>query len=154
MLLYHHVTFKEIQARHGDTCNSSTNEVEAGESWVQGHPQIHMEFEASLSYLRPCGRRWKGKPKKPSVMPKTAELGGNEIHSLYLPAQNLPTSPSPSHNSKSQLSQWEDYTTLFPLGRKRGPSKRVFLTALAAPASELVHPSLAVCISLSLKPGS
>lgn len=59
---------------------------------VQGHPQIHTEFEASLSYLRPYGRRWKGKPKKPSVMPKTAELG------VILDPCSLSSSLDSSHN--------------------------------------------------------
>lgn len=30
-------------------CNSSTREVETGESGVQGLPQLHREFEASLA---------------------------------------------------------------------------------------------------------
>ena len=35
----------------GVPCNSSTWEVEARGSGVQGHPQIHSEFEASMNYL-------------------------------------------------------------------------------------------------------
>jgi hypothetical protein len=32
-------------------------EIKAGESAVQGHPQMHSEFEVSLEYIRPCLKR-------------------------------------------------------------------------------------------------
>ena len=35
------------------TCHSSSQEVTAGGSRVQGHSQLHREFKASLGYLRP-----------------------------------------------------------------------------------------------------
>lgn len=35
------------------TYNPSTWEVKSGKSGVQGHPQVHNEFKASLSYRRP-----------------------------------------------------------------------------------------------------
>lgn len=36
-------------------CMSSTQEVETGRSEAQGHPQVHIEFKASLEYRgRPC----------------------------------------------------------------------------------------------------
>lgn len=35
-------------------CNSSTWEVEVGESWVPSHRQLRNEFQASLDYMRLC----------------------------------------------------------------------------------------------------
>lgn len=34
-------------------CDPSIQEVEAGGSGVQDHPQLHSEFKASLAYVRP-----------------------------------------------------------------------------------------------------
>lgn len=47
------------KAKHGgmvaNSCGpSSTQEAEAGESRVDGLPQLHYVSEASLAYLRPC----------------------------------------------------------------------------------------------------
>lgn len=35
-------------------CNLSTWDMVLGGSEIQGHPQLHGEFEASLAYTRPC----------------------------------------------------------------------------------------------------
>lgn len=35
-------------------CNSNIQEVEAGKTGIQGHPQLLSEFETSLRYRRPC----------------------------------------------------------------------------------------------------
>lgn len=35
-------------------CNPSTWEVDTGRADVQGQPQVHSEFEASLIYMKPC----------------------------------------------------------------------------------------------------
>lgn len=35
------------------TYNSSTREVKAGRTEVQGHPQLHFEFKANLRYKDP-----------------------------------------------------------------------------------------------------
>lgn len=43
-------------------CNSNTPEAGAGESEVQGHPQLHSYLEASLGCMRPCFKKrgeWK-----------------------------------------------------------------------------------------------
>lgn len=37
-------------------CNPSIWEVESGGSGVQGYPQLHCEFTASLGYMSPCQR--------------------------------------------------------------------------------------------------
>lgn len=42
---------KQVQEVHA--CNSNTQEVEGGGSEVQGHPQLHSEFKASLGYIKP-----------------------------------------------------------------------------------------------------
>lgn len=43
---------------HGGAClaipRDDTQEVEAGDSEAQGHPQPYSEFEASLDYARLC----------------------------------------------------------------------------------------------------
>lgn len=39
---------------------ASTKEVELGESGVQGHPQPHSKFKASLGYRRPGPKSNKG----------------------------------------------------------------------------------------------
>ena len=36
------------------TCNPITEEIEAGESEVQGYPGLHSEFKANLDYMKPC----------------------------------------------------------------------------------------------------
>lgn len=36
------------------TCNPSTQQMEARGSGVQGHPWLHIDFEASLGYLSIC----------------------------------------------------------------------------------------------------
>lgn len=36
------------------TCNSKTQELEAGESEIQEHIELHNESEASLGYMKPC----------------------------------------------------------------------------------------------------
>jgi hypothetical protein len=36
------------------TCNPSTWDEQVEGLEVQGHPQMHIEFEDSLQYLRPC----------------------------------------------------------------------------------------------------
>jgi hypothetical protein len=41
----------------GDICFSSTHEVTAGQSEVQGHPQLHSEFKASLGYMSTCFKK-------------------------------------------------------------------------------------------------
>lgn len=38
------------------TSHPNTLEVEAGSSYIQGHPQLHSTFKASLEYIRPGGR--------------------------------------------------------------------------------------------------
>lgn len=38
-------------------CHPSVWEVESGGSGVQGYPQLHGEFMASLSYMSPCQKR-------------------------------------------------------------------------------------------------
>lgn len=42
----------------GDAClaipQDDTQEVEAGDSEAQGHPQLYSEFEASLDYVSLC----------------------------------------------------------------------------------------------------
>lgn len=35
-------------------CNPSTGDVEEGEPGVQGHPQLHSEYESNLRNRRPC----------------------------------------------------------------------------------------------------
>lgn len=35
-------------------CDTSTQEVEAGESEVQSQPWLHSELEVRLGYIRPC----------------------------------------------------------------------------------------------------
>lgn len=50
------VNLKKWSQMPGSTCNSSTREVEAGESGVKRHPVLHSELEASLGYLRK--RKW------------------------------------------------------------------------------------------------
>jgi hypothetical protein len=44
------------------TCNPSTGEAKTGESWVEGQPELHIEFQASLSYItrlsQKGGRIW------------------------------------------------------------------------------------------------
>lgn len=42
------------------TCNSSTQEVEAAGSGIQGHPWLHSEFESSLGYVKLCLKNKKG----------------------------------------------------------------------------------------------
>lgn len=37
-----------------DTCDTSTQEAEAGGPVVQGHPLLHKLFMASLGYMRFC----------------------------------------------------------------------------------------------------
>ena len=39
------------------TCNPSTWQVLAGRSGVQGYPQLHSEFKASLDNMNPCLRK-------------------------------------------------------------------------------------------------
>lgn len=43
---------------HGGAClaipQDDIQEVEAGDSEAQGHPQLYSEFEASLDYARLC----------------------------------------------------------------------------------------------------
>lgn len=47
------------------TCNPSTPEVvEAGGSRIQGHPQVHSKFEASMGYKRPKKEKRKGGREK------------------------------------------------------------------------------------------
>lgn len=41
-----------LRAALNASVNRGTWEVEAGGSQVQGHPQLHNEFEASLAYLK------------------------------------------------------------------------------------------------------
>lgn len=45
-------------------CNPSPWEVDSGEQWVQGHPQLQSEFEASLGYQK--DKNQKKKKKKQS----------------------------------------------------------------------------------------
>lgn len=65
-------------------CNPNTWEGEAGRSDIQSPPQLHSEFEVSLSYMRP--RLKKEKPKKKirdhhtvndSACPSLAVLSGS-----------------------------------------------------------------------------
>lgn len=44
--------------------NSSILEVEAGESEVQGYPQLHSEFKVSQGYTKPCLKISKNTIKK------------------------------------------------------------------------------------------
>lgn len=46
------------------TCNFSTWEVEAGESIVQDHSQLHSNFEASLGYVRPFSKDLRERERK------------------------------------------------------------------------------------------
>lgn len=50
---------KKIQ--QDNTCNSSTQTVEAGEPEVPVYPQLKSELEASLGYLRPFLQKTKSK---------------------------------------------------------------------------------------------
>lgn len=55
-------------------CDPSTREVEAGRSEVQGHPQLHSEFEANLDHIRihthgrGCGARRGENDSKPQCI--------------------------------------------------------------------------------------
>lgn len=51
------VPTKPGMVRHA--CNQSILEVEAERSKAQNHPQLVIEFEVSLSYMRPCLRKKK-----------------------------------------------------------------------------------------------
>lgn len=55
-LYWHHPLVKTNRANLSGWahCNPSTQEVEVGQSGVQGHPRKHSTFEASLDYLKPC----------------------------------------------------------------------------------------------------
>lgn len=39
------------------SCNSRMKEVEVRRSQVQGHPQLHNQFEASLGYMKSCFKK-------------------------------------------------------------------------------------------------
>lgn len=53
-------------------------EVEVGDRGVQGHPQLHVEFEASLECRRPC---LKTKTKEADIQTNTKECS-RENHSM------------------------------------------------------------------------
>lgn len=48
-----------------NTCNLNTWKVETGASEIQGHPQIHSEFDL---YMRPCLKKKKKKVKNSDAM--------------------------------------------------------------------------------------
>lgn len=50
-------------------CNPSPWEVDVGEHWVQGHPQLQSEFEASLGY-----QKYKNKNKKKQSYESSLQL--------------------------------------------------------------------------------
>ena len=62
-------------------CDPHTQEVEAGGSGVQGHSQLHSEFQKSLGHMKSCLKnrtragelpQWgRGKPDNLSSIPRT-----------------------------------------------------------------------------------
>lgn len=61
-------------------------EVEAEGSGVQGHPQLHSEFEASLGYIRSCLKKkkntYKTKPRQKQKQSKTQNINNKNKHNV------------------------------------------------------------------------
>lgn len=86
------------------TCDPSTRGPEAGGSGVCSHPWLHIRFEASLGYMRPCQKRRKEEsvytPSPSSyslqvfLVPHFLKYSFNGSQSLQDVSSHVPMSPA------------------------------------------------------------
>lgn len=55
-------------------CHPSMREAGAGQSEVEGHPPVHREFEASMSYMK----HYFGKQEQKEIHVRFTELGASD----------------------------------------------------------------------------
>lgn len=124
-------------------CNSTTQNVETRGSWVQGHPLLHSELEASLGSVKPYLRKQR-KTSPPKMEPFQAHMHGHMPqrwnHSKHTCKAICP-SLLPCHQLLQTFCSWKEWTETLSMQ----PKLDCFSRSTAAPGT---------CISISYSWGS
>lgn len=113
-------------------CNPFTGEVKAEGSKVQGKPQLHKEFKASMGCMRPCLKTEKKGKKERKNQPRTFPIK-IQISSI-------------SRKKKISLAHWLPSwhvvaAGLWPVGAAnlREPASLAWVACLASAGTEVFH---------------